>query len=104
MGTCRHCSEELSVSGDGDRADVLKHYVENHPTSETLSEALELLETQTECSGCGTEFAAVPSVGRDAGVSPRLYLPAFCDDCGEDDRLNSLLVAETTPEEVLLNE
>lgn len=101
VGTCRNCGENLVMSDDSDRAEVLAHYVENHPESETLSEAVELLEARTECSECGTEFVATPSVGRGTGETPRLYLPAVCDDCADDDPLNSLLVDETAPTEVV---
>jgi len=101
VGTCRVCTEELAINDASHRAEVLAHYLEKHPDSETLSEALGVLKTQTVCSACGTEFVATPSIGRDAGVSPLLYLPAVCDDCTDDDPLYSLLVEETTPAEVV---
>lgn len=94
---CAECirdSPRFDPSDPSGRADVISHYLDEHPGSEPLHDVLEGTFVAVECSDCSREFWS--SVEVKAG---RITAEAYCSDCGEEHYVRPLVVQELTPKE-----
>lgn len=93
---CAECYANLRDS-DEPLAKALRHYVEEHPESETLERVLQNIWIKTECSGCGVEFIADVDHDLHIGLQTRQY----CGGCESDNALRRLCMQTLTPEKVV---
>lgn len=91
---CAECFEEV----EAEPAEILSHYLEEHPQSDALSKVLRGKWVVVECQDCGGEFYATVnyadgSIGADA----------YCPDC-DDEGYRRIYAQTLSPAELLERE
>jgi hypothetical protein len=103
--TCPECSlrdaPSWSVDGDADLADVLSHYLIEHPESDRLSDVIDGSYVAQVCDDCQSGFWAVASVGQ-SGERAEITTEAYCPDCGGEG-VRQLIVRTVPPAKYVAN-
>lgn len=88
-------AERFRLETAEDYADVLRHFLTEHPDSPELSEVLKDLQLTTPCSQCHEPFISPVHVS-DHG----LFVRSICDECADSD-VESLIFRKVDVHEVL---
>ena len=98
--TCPECSigngPSWSVDSDDDLAEVLSHYLQEHPESDRLTEVVDKSYVAQVCNDCETGFWAVAHIGHDDRA--KITTDAFCPDC-DGEGVRQLIVRTIHPSE-----
>lgn len=98
---CAECvlhSPAFDVSTDAGQADLIEHYLTEHPESSVFADVVSGSCVRAGCNDCEQLFWAVVNLGHDAsGERAELTADAYCPECESGDPIRQLLVETVSP-------
>lgn len=82
-----------------DYAEVLSHYLREHPDSPILADVLSGIDIEVGCAECGETLESGVDV-----ENGELYAQAYCADCLEARPMRGLVQQEVQPSQAVANE
>lgn len=93
---CRHCRQTFHDRDVADLAEVLRHYVYEHPESEFLTDVLDGVSVEVECLECERPIDS----GLDSGPD-YLAVRGYCESCCQGSPMLRLVCQKLSPEEAI---
>jgi len=95
---CPECnlrdSTWFELETDEDYVAVLEHYLDKHPSSERLRDAVQGSYIETVCEDCERPFFSPVSVDHNG-----LHIEVYCPDCEGKEMIRRLMAKSITPRE-----
>jgi hypothetical protein len=84
-----------ALDTDAGLAAVIEHYLDEHPKSEHLQNAVHRTYVDRNCDDCGQSFWAVTRVN--TGARGEIIAEAYCPECEQENFVRGLVVANVSP-------
>jgi len=97
---CRVCASRVAEDGEDIALPALRHYLDEHPQHESLTDILTSTWVQVDCQDCGQAFFSPVSYG---GFEPRIGADAYCPEC-DGKGFRQLMVQELDASELVSRE
>lgn len=93
---CRHCRQTFHDRDVAYLAEVLRHYVYEHPESEFLTDVLDGVSVEVECLECERPIDSGLGSGPDY-----LAVRGYCESCCQGSPMLRLVCQKLSPEEAI---
>jgi len=97
---CRVCGSRVAEDAEDIALPALRHYLDEHPQHELLTDILTSTWVQVDCQDCGQAFFAPVSYG---GFAARIGADAYCPEC-DGEGVRQLMVQELDAAELVARE